>query len=200
MGDIKAQIKEFRIGEKIRKQRQQKRLTLQELSDLTTLSKPLLSQIENEQVVPPLATLLKIAKGLKVDIHFFFEDEGSRQKYVLTRGNDLKGGEKVPRPTINDATRPYAYHSLAPGMRHKHMEPFLVEFENREWDEKLFFSHDGDEEFIHVLEGELEFHYSREVVRLTAGDSIYYDSSQPHGWVSVGAGTARAVAVLYARD
>ncbi|WP_370514299.1 helix-turn-helix domain-containing protein [Geobacter sp. FeAm09] len=53
MTDIKEQIKEFRIGQKIRGLRQQKRLTLQELSDLTTLSKPLLSQIENEQVVPP---------------------------------------------------------------------------------------------------------------------------------------------------
>jgi transcriptional regulator with XRE-family HTH domain len=72
--DIKAQIKEFRIGEKIRALRQQKRLTLQELSELTTLSKPLLSQIENQQVIPPLATLLKIARGLKVDIHFFFAD------------------------------------------------------------------------------------------------------------------------------
>jgi len=70
VNDIKAQIKEFRIGEKIRGQRQQRRLTLQELSDLTALSKPLLSQIENGQVVPPLATLLKIARGLKVDIHF----------------------------------------------------------------------------------------------------------------------------------
>ena len=47
MTDIKAQIKEFRIGEKIRGQRQQRRLTLQELSELTGLSKPLLSQIEN---------------------------------------------------------------------------------------------------------------------------------------------------------
>jgi len=80
VSDIKAQIKEFRIGEKIRSQRQQRRLTLQELSELTGLSKPLLSQIENEQVIPPLATLLKISRGLKVDIHFFFEDEGNRQK------------------------------------------------------------------------------------------------------------------------
>ena len=66
MTDIKAQIKEFRIGEKIRGLRQQKRLTLQELSELTTLSKPLLSQIENQQVIPPLATLLKIASGIAV--------------------------------------------------------------------------------------------------------------------------------------
>lgn len=200
MSDIKAQIREFRIGEKIKGLRQQKRLTLQELSGLTTLSKPLLSQIENDQVVPPLATLLKIARGLKVDIHFFFEDAGNRQNYVLTRREDIREDEKVQRQVSNDVVRPYTYHSLAPGLRHKHMEPFLVEFDNREWDDALFFKHEGDEEFIYVTEGELDFHYNNEVLRMRTGDSIYYDSSQPHGWVSVGAGKARAVAVMYAKE
>lgn len=200
MSDIKAQIKSFRIGKKIRTLRQQKRLTLQELSELTTLSKPLLSQIENEQVVPPLATLLKIAKGLKVGIHFFFEDEDNRQKYVLTRSEELSESENVPRQVVNDVSRPYVYHSLAQGLRHKHMEPFLVEFEKREWDDRLFFRHEGDEEFLYITEGELDFHYNDEVIHLRAGDSIYYDSGQPHGWVAVGEGQARAVAVLYTRD
>lgn len=198
MSDIKDQIREFRIGEKIRELRQQKRLTLQELSALTTLSKPLLSQIENQQVVPPLATLLKIAKGLKVGIHFFFEEAENRQKYVLTRHGDHR--EESQRKVTNAASRPYTYHSLAHGLRHKHMEPFLVEFERREWDEKLFFRHDGDEEFLYVTEGELDFHYNSEVIRMQPGDSIYYDSSQPHGWVAVGESRARAVAVLYTKE
>ena len=200
MTDIKAQIKEFRIGEKIRGLRQQKRLTLQELSELTTLSKPLLSQIENQQVIPPLATLLKIAKGLKVDIHFFFTDSANSQKYVLTRREDVREDEKVPRSSSNEVIRPYAYHSLAQGLRHKHMEPFLVEFENREWHDSLFFKHEGDEEFVYVTVGELDFHYNNEVFRMRTGDSIYYDSSLPHGWVAVGDGAARAVAVMYTRE
>jgi transcriptional regulator with XRE-family HTH domain len=200
MSDIKEQIKGFRIGEKIRGLRQQKRLTLQELSGLTTLSKPLLSQIENEQVIPPLATLLKIARGLKVDIHFFFEDAGNRQNYVLTRREDIREDEKMSRQASNDSSRPYAYHSLAQGLRHKHMEPFLVEFDNREWDDSLFFKHDGDEEFIYITEGELDFHYNNEVLRMRTGDCIYYDSSQSHGWVAVGAGRARAVAVMYTKE
>jgi transcriptional regulator with XRE-family HTH domain len=200
MSDIKAQIREFQIGAKIRGLRQQKRLTLQELSGLTTLSKPLLSQIENEQVIPPLATLLKIARGLKVDIHFFFEDAGNRQNYVLTRREDVREDEKVMRQASNDVARPYSYYSLAQGLRHKHMEPFLVEFDNREWDDSLFFKHEGDEEFIYITEGELDFHYSSEVLRMRIGDSIYYDSSQPHGWVAVGEGKARAVAVMYTKE
>lgn len=200
MTDIKKQIKEFRIGEKIRGLRQQKRLTLQELSELTTLSKPLLSQIENQQVIPPLATLLKIAKGLKVDIHFFFADSDNRQKYVLTRQEDVREDEKVQRLAMNETVRPYAYYSLAQGLRHKHMEPFLVEFENRDWDDSLFFKHEGDEEFIYITSGELDFHYNSEVIRMKAGDSIYYDSGQLHGWVAVGNSNARAVAVMYTKE
>lgn len=197
MTDIKAQIKEFRIGEKIRGQRQQRRLTLQEVSDLTGLSKPLLSQIENEQVVPPLATLLKIARGLKVDIHFFFEDEANRQKLVITRGDELR--PDLQRQAVNTATRPYIYHSLAHGMRHKNMEPFLVEVESTKWDDKLFFRHDGEEEFLYVLDGSINLHYGSDVYLLKAGDSAYYDSSQPHGLVSVGGAKARIVAVLYSK-
>jgi transcriptional regulator with XRE-family HTH domain len=200
MTDIKEQIKEFRIGEKIRGLRQQKRLTLQELSELTTLSKPLLSQIENQQVIPPIATLLKIARGLKVDIHFFFADAGNSQKYVLTRREDVREDERIPRSIANETARPYIYHSLAQGLRHKHMEPFLVEFENKEWDDTLFFKHEGDEEFIYVISGELDFHYNSEVLRMRSGDSIYYDSSQPHGWVAVGDETAKAVAVMYTKE
>lgn len=200
IADIKAQINEFRIGSKIRGLRQQKRLTLQELSELTTLSKPLLSQIENQQVIPPIATLLKIARGLKVEIHFFFADVNNTQNYVLTRGEDACGDEKVSRPAVNEFARPYIYHSLAHGLRHKHMEPFLVEFENREWDDSLFFKHEGDEEFIYITSGELDFHYGDEVFRMRVGDSIYYDSGQPHGWVAVGGGSAEAVAVMYTKE
>jgi transcriptional regulator with XRE-family HTH domain len=200
MSDIKEQIRGFHIGDKIRGLRQQKRLTLQELSVLTTLSKPLLSQIENEQVIPPLATLLKIARGLRVDIHFFFEDAGNRQNYVLTRREDVREDVKIPRQISNEVARPYVYHSLAHGLRHKHMEPFLVEFDNRKWDDSLFFKHEGDEEFIYITEGELDFHYNNEVLRMRSGDSIYYDSSQPHGWVAVGEGKARAVAVMYTKE
>jgi quercetin dioxygenase-like cupin family protein len=79
------------------------------------------------------------------------------------------------------------------------MEPFLVEFELGEWDNSLYYSHPG-EEFIYLLEGKLEFHFGEEILILKQGDSIYYDSSEPHGYVSVGDRKARAVAVLHSRD
>lgn len=188
-------VKELNIGQKIRKLRKEERHTLQDLSDLSGLSKPLLSQIENDQVIPPIATLLKIAKGLKVGINYFFEIEEEKQKFVLQRGDGLKSSR---RRSGNDSPQNYLYHSLAPGLRLKSMEPFLVEFESSEWSDTLLYRHDG-EEFIYLLEGELEFHYGEEIMILLAGDSIYYDSSESHGYVSVGSTKAKAVAVLYSK-
>ena len=196
MNNIKAEIRELRLGVKIRKLRQERRLTLQDLADLTSLSKPLLSQIENDQVTPPLATLLKIAKGLRVGLHFFFEDEGDRRKYVLTRGEEGVSSQRRPK---SDAAQGYRYRSLAPGIRQKHIEPFLVEFELKEWDNSCFYNHEG-EEFLYILAGELEFHYGDEVMRLLPGDSIFYDSAIPHGYLSIGEIRAQAVAVLYAKE
>jgi len=196
MKEIKPEIRELKLGEKARKLRQERRLTLQELAELTGLSKPLLSQIENDQVTPPIATLLKIAKGLKVGIHFFFEEEGDRQKFVLTRGGS---GPASKRRTGSDVVQGYLYRPLAPGIRHKQIEPFLVAFEETAWDDSRFYSHEGVE-FIYLLEGELEFHYGQEIMTLQPGDSIYYDSSEPHGYVSIGSQQAKAVAVLYSKD
>jgi transcriptional regulator with XRE-family HTH domain len=196
MKEIKPEIRELKLGEKTRQLRQERRLTLQELAELTGLSKPLLSQIENDQVTPPIATLMKIAKGLKVGIHFFFEEEGDRQKFVLTRGGS---GAASKRRTGSDTVQGYLYRPLAPGIRHKQIEPFLVEFEQTAWDESLFYSHEGVE-FIYLLEGELEFHYGQEIMTLQPGDSIYYDSAEPHGYVSTASARARAVAVLYSKE
>jgi transcriptional regulator with XRE-family HTH domain len=196
MSEHKKEVRELNLGQKIRNLRQERRLTLQELSDASTLSKPLLSQIENDQVIPPIATLLKIAKGLKIGIHYFFEEEGDRQKYVLSKADD---GGMTPRRSGNDSPHGYLYRSLAPGIRHKQIEPFLVEFELRQWSDDYFYRHEGVE-FIYLLEGELEFHFGTETLVMSPGDSVYYDSNEPHGFIARGTQKARAVAVLYSKD
>ena len=58
--DTKNEVKKLHIGRKIRELRKKSGLILQDLSDRTGLSKPLLSQIEKEMVSPPIATLLNL--------------------------------------------------------------------------------------------------------------------------------------------
>jgi len=197
MDNIREEVKELQIGRKVRRLRQEQRLTLQQLADGTGLSKPLLSQVENDQVIPPLATLLRIAKALRVNLHHFFQEEGDSEKCILVRA-----AERQPQPrrgSSDPAAPPYRYHSLAAGKRLRNMEPFLVEFDAREWQEELLVSHQG-EEFLFLLEGDLELHYGEQVMTMHPGDSVYYDSTEPHGYVAVGSKRPRAVAVVYSRD
>jgi transcriptional regulator with XRE-family HTH domain len=197
MNNIREEVKELQIGLKVRRLRQHKRLTLQALSDATGLSKPLLSQIENDQVIPPLATLLRISKALNVGLHTFFEEEGDTDKCVLVRADQRRQLRR--RHASEQPIPPYIYHSLAYGLRHKHMEPFLVEFEAAEWTEEMKVCHEG-EEFLFLLEGELELHFGERVLIMKPGDSVYYDSSEPHGYVARAPGRTQAVAVLYSHD
>lgn len=197
MDNIRDQVKELQLGMKIRRQRQERRMTLQDLAEATGLSKPLLSQIENEQVIPPLATLLRIAKAFNLGLHSFFQEEGATEKCIVVRAGD--GSPNRRRGLPGPSSPPYVYHSLAYGKKNKNLEPFLVEFDAREWKDELLVSHEG-EEFLFILEGAVELRYGTQTMTLAAGDSVYYESSEPHGYVAVGETRARAVAVLFSRE
>src|SRR4030065_2127660 len=81
--DIKHEVKKLHIGRKIRELRKKAGFILQDLSDRTGLSTPLLSQIEKEVVSPPVATLLRISRALDVDISFFFQNENSQERNIV---------------------------------------------------------------------------------------------------------------------
>ena len=90
----------------------------------------------------------------------------------------------------------YEYESLAPNKTDRHMEPFLVTLEPSETEEERS-THDG-QEFIFVLNGEMEVRLDEEVHILEPGDSIYYDSTVPHLVKCHGKESTKILAVLYA--
>lgn len=197
MNDIREEVKELQIGLKVRRLRQNRRMTLQDLADQTGLSKPLLSQIENDQVIPPLATLLRISKAFKVRIENFFQEESASEKCILVRSGESR--KQIQRGLSRGGSPPYIYHSLAYGKRDRNIEPFLMEFQTRSWDDRLLVSHEG-QEFFYLLEGSVEFRYGDRTMQLKAGDSLFYDSNEPHGYIAVSDIPPRAIVVLYSRD
>lgn len=195
--DVQEEVKELNLGEKIKTLRQRRGMSLQQMADQSSLSKPLLSQIESEVVAPPVATLLKISKALNVNIGYFFQTEESGKRAVIVRKNERK---QVFRRIHEDASKVgYYYEALAYPKVDKHMEPFQVQFEVKKKEDLLFFTHQG-EEFVFVLEGQLEFNYENETFLLEAGDSLYFDSSLPHAFRAMGRKNALAIDVIYASD
>jgi transcriptional regulator with XRE-family HTH domain len=189
--DMKEELASLDIGSKIRNLRTKREMTLQDLATLTGLSKPNLSQIENNLVSPPIATLLKISSALGVAIGHFFQDSPHETDIVVVRKDQRHGIAKGKHISHIG----YQYHPLAYPKINKSMEPFVVHMEDREPDDVTFNNHRG-EEFLYVLEGTLEFHSGNKIVTLEEGDSIYFDSVVPHGYRGVD-GTAKVLVVIH---
>jgi transcriptional regulator with XRE-family HTH domain len=187
----KEEIISLKIGPKIKLLRKERQFTLQDLSDKTGLSKPLISQVENSLVIPPLPTLLKISKALRVPITYFISEEENRA--TLLKGKELNDAPK--RLVEGRDASTYTYTSLVEGWTGKKMKPLYVVLSQVAKDKISPLAHHGDE-FIYVLEGQMEVTYEDTVFVLEAGDSLYLDARVPHGYRSLSRKRTRAIMVV----
>jgi transcriptional regulator with XRE-family HTH domain len=185
---------DFHIGAKIKSLRQLRKKTLQEVADETGFSPALISQVENNNVSPPIATLAKIAKVLGVRVGYFFRDDGPEEAYEVVRRGERPAVTRVISST--GGQHGYTYDALTYKKRDKIMEPFLLSVDAGMRDEETLYSHEG-EEFLLVLEGEAELLLEKERIVLREGDSVYFESTLRHRLLSHGSGQgAKVLAVL----
>ncbi len=167
---------DLRIGEKIRELREKRGLSLQDMANRTGYTSALLSQAENHLISPPLGALIKIAKALEVKVGTFFGEE-PRESYAIVRRDERKHISRYA--SKEGVSYGYVYESLGFDKKDRQMEPFLVTLEPATVKSEKLSTHDG-EEFIFVLEGEMEAILGGHKDVLHPGDSIYYDSTIPH--------------------
>jgi len=178
------------VGARIRKIREEKGLSLQELSRLTGFEEKFLAGIESNDVQPQLGTVIKLSKALDSAFGRIVSGVGDRL-FSITRKNERR---TVSRSSDHDGKRhPYAYKSLAPDVKGRHMEALIVQLEQAQI--KDISIHEG-EEFIFVLNGIVELQIGDESFDLEPGDSVYYLSTTPH-FIAAKSGRATILAVLY---
>ena len=179
---------ERQIVKNIKRIRQNRKMSLEQLAKSAGLTKGYVSKIENSHKAPPFSTLIKIAKALNTEVSVLIAEKSeSPEDMSLCIVKKDEGREVVSKGTFYG----YDYISLAYKMIGKSMEPFIIE---PAFDEKAVFSHEG-QEFMYVLEGTHEFIYNGKKYILKKGDSIYFDSKIPHSGRSVGKKKARILVV-----
>jgi transcriptional regulator with XRE-family HTH domain len=184
---------EIQVGEKIKRLREEKSISLKELADKTGLSSAVLSQIENHLVSPPLGTVVRIAKALDIRPGYFF-DQHPDKSFTIVKKNERK---PVSRFASKRGVRyGYSYESLGHDMKGRHMEPFLVTLEPTTLADPKPSAHEG-EEFLFVLEGVMEVTLGENSDILQPGDAIYYDSTIPHLVKCHGGKETKILAVIY---
>lgn len=184
------------VGAKIKRLRETKNLSLEEISERSGLTVEQIQSIETDQNLPSLGPLIKIARALGVRLGTFMDDNDALGP-IVTRAKDREADSSISFSNgATDARKHMEYHPLAQQKAGRHMEPFVIDINPEETPNFQLSDHEG-EEFIYVMQGEVELVYGKETFHLYEGDTIYYDSIVKHHLHGAPGKSAKILAVVY---
>jgi transcriptional regulator with XRE-family HTH domain len=162
------------IAERVREFRLRLGLTVGQLAELTSLSKGMLSKIENAQASPSLATLARLSGALKVPVTAFFRGLNEEQDVLVVkagRGLDIE----------HKGSGPGHRYQLLGTMRapHNSLETLLVTLTDRAEVFPLY-QHPGTE-LIYMIAGRIEYLCGDSTFLLEPGDAMQFVGEVPHG-------------------
>ncbi|MBW1859510.1 MAG: cupin domain-containing protein [Deltaproteobacteria bacterium] len=170
------------VGEKIKKTRQKKKITLDQVANDTGCSVNYLKQIETGKVIPAVGILLQISRALEIDSGLLLKEEASAVK------------ERVK--AYAKRTENYAYTTLTPGAKNKHLKAFRVTIDALKDHKGVGYQHEG-EEFVYVLKGQVEIAVGNHLNPLKEGESLHFNSGIRHKLTNVGKKKAVLLVVIY---
>ena len=178
------------VAGRIKGLREAKGYTQEELAKLTGVSVEDYKVLEEGETDFSFTFIYKCAKACGVEVVDLLEGTSSTlSSFTITRkGEGLKILKK----------HGVEYNNLAPKFKDKLAEPFLVKFpylpEEQNAPIKLS-SHKG-QEFDVIVKGSLKVQVGNHVDVLNEGDSIFYNSTIPHGMIAVSEGGCEFHAVV----
>ena len=187
---------EKKIGAKVRQLRDAKQMTVAQLAEQSQCHVDQIRQIEAGELVPSLTPLMELSRALGVRLGTLLDDDPVDDPVVFNATQSpgvIRFSGKDPQATSSNLD----FYSMGAGKRDRHMEPFMIDVKPRSGETAPLSAHEG-EEFIYVLEGQIQINYGKTTYQLEAGESIYYDSVVPHDVHARGADSARILAVVYA--
>ena len=185
-----------RIGGKITTLRESLQLSREELAQRCDCDLSVIEGLEGGQLAPSLAPLIKITRALGVRLGTLLDDDTGVGP-VITRKDDAEEVARLKSLETSSDGGVLDFFSLAQGKAARHMEPFLIDVSPATPGSHALSTHEG-EEFVFVLDGQIEIEYGKDLHVLSPGDSIYYDSIVPHQLRAHGGAPARILAVVYA--
>jgi len=133
--------------------------------------------LESGTVDISVSVLHRISQAYGLELTtLMFGDEPTMSSYFVTRNGKGLAVERV---------KAYKYQSLAAGFRRRKGDPFLVTVHPKPEGTPMFLNSHPGQEFNYVLKGRMVIEINGKRLTLEAGDSIYFDSSKPHGMLAL---------------
>ena len=166
------------IGERLRGLREVLDITSEEMAETIGIEVAKYEKIEQGESDITISNLMKIASkyGISAEELMFAEAPHMKSYFVVRNGQ----GMSVER------TKAYKYQSLVSGFVNHKADVFIVTVEPKPGARVIYKNSHKGQEFNLVLEGKMELYIGGKTIVLSEGDSIYFDSSKPHGMLAVG--------------
>ena len=167
------------IAARIREMRSILGFSVEETAEKTGVSVENYLQYENGEADIPFTFIHKCTIAFGVELADLLEGQSAKlSSYTVTRAGE---GQLTAREDGIEI------RNLAPLFRNKLAEPHWVRYAYSEKQQHLpiHCATHGGQEFDFVLEGSLKVQIGGHTEILHAGDSIFYDSSTPHGMIAV---------------
>lgn len=134
----------------------------------------------------PISVIYEIAMKFGVDFTEIITGVAAKlDTYHIVRADEGEATSRYPG---------YRYEDLAFRYRNKMMQPLLVRLDPTDEPAALV-THKG-QEFNMVLEGQIELTFDQKKFILSAGDTIYFNPSHPHGQRCAGDTPAKFLTVI----
>jgi transcriptional regulator with XRE-family HTH domain len=185
---IEQSLAAYRLGEKLRRLRLKRKVSLVDLGKQTGLSPSMISQLENGKLTPTLPTLTRLATVFDVGLDFFFAGTGRAKTFTLVRA--------APRRPVDERDSPRSFfEALSCLPPDRGFEAYAAEFPPGA-EPSGSHCHDGTE-FIYVFTGSLEIRTPAGAHVLMPGDCCRFDSSEPHSYRCASEGSAWAFMIAF---
>ena len=186
--DLKAQLKE--VAQRIRTLREIMGISEADMAELTDVTLEEYKKYESGTADFSFTFIYKCANHLKVDPTDLIRGESpTLSNYSLTRA-----GEGLPITR----RKGFKYINMAPLFKQKTAEPFFVEmpYSKEDAEGEIHTSTHEGQEFDVMLTGRMKFRIGNHYEILGPGDSIYYNSANPHGMVALSEEGATFYAII----
>lgn len=174
------------LAKNLKALRENKKLSLEKVAELTGVSKTMIGQIERGESSPTITTIWKIANGLKVSFTSLVNNPQPDTKVVLR--------EEIP--TLSEDNGKYRAYPHFPFQNNRRFEVYTVEIEKGG-----YLSAEphiaGTEELITVFDGELTVRVNNNEYTVRNGDSIRFKADRPHTYHNSGETLTRVSMILY---
>jgi len=161
-----------RLAQRVRRWREEAGYTLQELAERSGVATSTIQKVESFQMVPTVAVLLKISRGLGRSASELVRDTPPRARVIHLAPED--------RHPVGDRKR-MTVERLSGDLMDADLEMWRVTLQPGYGSGGESFGYPG-EELALGEEGEVAFQIGEEEYALRAGDVLHFKASVPHSW------------------